>query len=123
MTARYSFVATEAGVEENEDCLVATLDSGDDAYIMFQRHRNFGSADDEGIYVEIGDQINANCGCVESCSVTTDRFSLQLTSPLLDCNQICADLSLPETQLQTFLATLQRVFTGHEGLLKIEIGP
>ena len=52
MADQYAFVATEAGVEDNEDCLVATLDSGGDAYVMFQRHCDFGSADDGGVYVE-----------------------------------------------------------------------
>jgi len=123
MADQYAFVATEAGVEENEDCLVATLDSGDEAYVMFQRHCDFGSTDDGGVYVEIGDQINANYGCVESCSVSDTQFSLRLTSPLLGFNDICADLSVPESQLQSFLSMLHRIFTGHESLLQIEARP
>lgn len=123
MADQYTFVATEADVEENEDCLVATLDSGDDAYVMFQRHCDFGSADDGGVYVEIGDQINANYGCVESCSVNDTQFSLRLTSPLLGFHDVCADLSVPDSQLRPFLAMLQRIFTGHESLVQIEPRP
>ena len=123
MADQYAFVATEAGVEDNEDCLVATLDSGGDAYVMFQRHCDFGSADDGGVYVEIGDQINANYGCVESCSVSDSLFTLRLSSPLLGFHDIHAELTVPESQLQSFIAMLHRIFTGHESLLQIETGP
>ena len=123
MADQYAFVATEAGVEENEDCLVATLDSGDDAYVMFQRHCDFGSVDDGGVYVEIGDQINASYDCVERCSISDGRFSLTLTLPLLGFREICAELTLPDNQLQMFVAMVTRIFTGHESLLQIEPRP
>jgi hypothetical protein len=117
---QYNFAAIEVGVESNEDCFVAALDSGNDAYVMLQRHRDFGSFDDGGVYVEIGDQINANYGCVDSCSVSNSQFVLRLTAPLLGCHEIRAELSIPDTQLQAFLYMLQRIFTGHESLLQIE---
>ena len=120
MADQYAFVATEAGTEENEDCLVATLDSGDDSYVMFQRHCDFGSVDDGGVHVEIGDQINANYGSIESCSVSDTRLTLRLTSPLLGFHEIRADLSVPDAQLHAFIPMLRRIFTGHESLLQID---
>ena len=123
MADQYTLSAIEVGVESNEDCFVATLDSGDEAYVMLQRHRNFGSADDGGIYVEIGNQINANYGCVESCTVSGSQFSLRLTSPLLGVHKIVAEMSIPKSQRDAFLYMLQRIFTGHEALLQIETRP
>ena len=120
MADQYTFAAIEVGVESNEDCLVATLDSGDDAYVMLQRHRDFGSVDDGGVYVEIGNQINANYGCVESCTISESLFSLRLTSPLLGFHNILAEMSIPKSQRDAFLYMLKRIFTGHESLLQIE---
>ena len=122
MSKQLTFVATEAGVDENDDCLIATLDSGADKYIMFQRSPEFGSLDDDGVYVEVNSQIYAAYDSVGSCSATNAQFDLHLTSPLNGFTEIHATLSMPQEDLHEFLDMLRRIFTGRESLLKIDGG-
>lgn len=75
MTNTYGFVAITASIDEHEDAIVATLDSGSTHYLMFQRHPEVGHPDDDGVYIEIDDQINAGFRIVESCVMTKLRLS------------------------------------------------
>ena len=120
MSKQLTFIATEAGADENDDCLVAALDSGADEYIMFQRSPDFGSPDDDGIYVEINSQIHAAYDSVGSCSATDVALHLYLTSPLDGFTEIHATLSVSPEDLHKFHCMLRRIFTGNESLLKID---
>ena len=123
MSDDHGFAATAAGVDENEDCLVATLDSGSDAYLMFQRHPEVGHPDDDGVYVDIDDQINAGFNIVERCVLNPDSIRVSLSRPLKGYATLNASLSLPTSEFADFQQMLNRIFAGHENLLVIETQP
>ncbi len=120
MSDDHGFAATTAGVDENEGCLVATLDSGADAYLMFQRHPEVGHPDDDGVYVEIDDQINAGLNIVERCVLTPSSIRVSLSQPVKGFTTLNASLSLTPSDFADFQQMLNRIFAGHENLLTIE---
>lgn len=123
MSDDHGFAATAAGIDENEDCLVATLDSGADAYLMFQRHPEFGHPDDDGVYVEIDNQINAGFNIVERCVLTPTSIRVSLSQPIKGFTTLNASLSLSSSDFADFQQMLTRIFSGHEDLLAIEAQP
>lgn len=123
MTDAYGFVATAAGVYENEDCLVAALDSGADAYLTFQRHPVVGHSDDDGVYVEIDDQINAGYSIVVRCVLTPGSIRVSLSRPLKGFTTLSVSLSIPKYQFAEFQQMLIRIFAGHENLLDVKTRP
>jgi len=123
MTDAYGFVATAAGVYENEDCLVAALDFGSELYLMFQRHPVVGHSDDDGVYVEIDDQMNAGFSIVVRCVLTPRSIRVSLSRPLKGFITLSASLVLPASEFAEFQQMLIRIFVGHESLLDIETQP
>ncbi len=109
MSNPHSFIATTAGVSEDEDALVATLDSGADAYLMFQRQPELGHDDDDGVYVEIDDQCNAGTDIVNRCVVSEIGIVVTLTKPLKGYVELNATFDLPKTELVAFIAMLRRI--------------
>lgn len=114
MSIRHDFIATAAGITEDKDALVATLDSGADAYLMFQRHPELGHDDDDGVYVEIDDQCNAGAGIVNRCVVSATGIAVTLSKPLKGCVELHATFDLPATELAEFTTMLRRIFAGFD---------
>lgn len=117
MSDPHDFIATTADVTEDEDALVATLGSGADAYLMFQRYPELGHDDDDGVYVEINDQSNAGTDIVNRCVVSATGINVTLKKPLKDCLEIMATFDLPATDLVAFNAMLRRIFVGFDDRL------
>jgi len=120
MSTSHNFIATAAGVDENEDCLVATLDSAADAYLMFQRHPEPGHDDDNGVYVEIDDQTNAGFNIVDRCVVTPTDILVNLTSALKGHAELRATFNMPLDELAAFTVMLHRIFIGFDDRLVME---
>ena len=120
MSDPHSFIATTAGVSEDEDSLVATLDSGANAYLMFQRHPELGHDDDDGVYVEIDDQCNAGTDIVNRCEVSATGIVVTLAKPLKSYVELNATFDLPKTELVAFNAMLRRIFTGFDDRLVMD---
>ena len=123
MSDGHGFAATAAGVDENEDCLVATLDTGAEAYLMFQRHPEVGHPDDDGIYVEIDDQINAGFNIVERCVLTPASIRVSLLRPVKGFTTLNTTMAMSASEFADFQQMLERIFAGHEDLLVIQTQP
>ena len=80
---RIAFRATEAGFEADDEAMVCGVAGGPDMYLTFQRAIE-GSANDDGIYLEHGDQINGQYGCkpTHSSSPNNAMDSDTVRSPL-----------------------------------------
>jgi hypothetical protein len=120
MSNHLKFIATTASTDENEDCLIATLDSEAAQYIMLQCSPDFGSDDDVGIYVEINDQINSGYNVIKSCAVSGTNFHLSFNTQLCGYTRVDVVLAIPPNQRLEFTAMLHRIFTGHSDLLTIQ---
>ena len=122
MIDAHGFAAVVVCIDDDDDCLVASLHSDSCAYLMFQRHPGIGHPDDDGVYVEIDDQINSGFNIVERCVLTPDSIRVSLSQPLKGFTTLNAsfELPLPTAQFAELQQMLNRIFAEHENRLVIE---
>lgn len=77
-----TFIATEAGVDEDEYALVAGVACDSPyQYVTFQREAE-GVDEDWGIHFGFNDQINGAYECIQKCSLSRRRLRVELTHPI-----------------------------------------
>jgi hypothetical protein len=119
MSNHLKFIATAVSTDQDDDYLIATLDSEAAEYVMLQRFPDFGSDDDAGIYVEINDQINSGYAVIESCTISGTNFHLSFSTQIGGYTRVDVALAIPPNQRLAFTAMLHRIFTGYSSLLTI----
>lgn len=117
------FIADEAGtVSEGEFVVAGVRSSTDGQYLSFQRSLPVGSEEDEGVHVELNDQINSGYDKVARCVISRTLLRVDLNAligPAGTCRGIEVQLQLESDTWATFVANLRRVFAGREELLSI----
>ncbi|REJ66346.1 MAG: hypothetical protein DWQ31_14855 [Planctomycetota bacterium] len=117
------FVATICGTEESEFGLVAGIATENSAtYLLFQRNQTAGNDEDDGIYVELNDQINSGYNQIENCTVCREYLKVTFIEPIdpqKKYDQVVASMSMPWEARERFVAVLKRIFVGFEGLLNV----
>ena len=83
---------------------------------MLQRHPEAGHPDDDGVYIEIDDQIHAAFSIVERCELTTNSIHVSLSRPLKGFTTLGASLALQASELAELQRILTRIFVKHESL-------
>ena len=111
MVDSYRFTGAIAATHEDADALVATLSSCDDEYVMFQRHPEFDTDDDDGVYIEIHDQLYSGYSLIEHCTLTPDGLIVALNTTLRSCSRIDATLDIRPAERDSFVEMLHRIFT------------
>lgn len=117
-----TFIATEAGVDEDQYALVASVATGDpELDATFQRDPKDG-ADDWGIHFGFNDQINGAYECIRHCTLSRRRLHVELIRPIdpqkriMDVN---VELQIPDDAFDAFAMMLRRIFRQRESLLTI----
>lgn len=119
------FKATEIGYYEEYDtvsCGASNADSTDEYhYINFQRASKIGSADDEGIYFEIDDQIQGGYNLISEILIRDNSIKVLFNDGASDIpfNEITVTFDSPASEgLESIIDGLQKVFKGYEHLCK-----
>ncbi len=107
----YRFSASNVSFAEEDNVLTVGFASTEsDAYVLFQRDLNFGGPDDEGVYIELNDQVNSGYSLVTKCVVAPNQLIVMLAQPLLQSQRIVVDLAQLGDE-NDFVAELSRIFT------------
>lgn len=107
----YRFSASKVSFSEEDNVLTVGFASTEsDAYVLFQRDLNFGGPDDEGVYIELNDQINSGYSLVTKCVVAPNQLIVLLAQPLLQSQRIVVDLARLGDE-NDFVTELSRIFT------------
>ena len=99
--------------------MVCGVAAGPDMYLTFQRAIE-GSANDDGIYLEHGDQINGQYGCIGICRVSRAQLTVDLTrqlGALAGVKGFDVALAIDEGSYEKLCAGLQRIFHDHTDAL------
>lgn len=119
-----TFTATEAGIHEDEDVLVAGVRAeGSELYVTFQREpEDYEFDEDWGIHFEFNDQINGAYECMRHCTLSRRRLHVELSRPIDPQKQITVvdvELAITAGQFKKFAKMLLRIFREREALLTV----
>jgi hypothetical protein len=121
-SVRITFTADEAGTSE-DDGVVTTGVKGGDEYLLFMRGLDDSNIEDWGVYFECGDQIyGAAYDCIKACVLDRCRLDVELSKPIGRPKAIKGfrvALTLSNTQLETLIAGLKKVFRNGSNVLKV----
>jgi hypothetical protein len=120
-----NFIATEAGVDDDEYALVAGLGTDDpDLNVTFQRDPKDGPGDC-GVHFGFNDQINSAYECIRQCTLSRRKMHVELLRPIDPQKRILhvnIELQIPDDDFDTFASMLRRIFRQREHLLTILVG-
>jgi hypothetical protein len=117
-----SFVATEAGIDEDEYGLVAGVARDEPyQYVTFQRDAE-DAAKDWGIHFGFNDQINGAYECIRLCTLSRNRLHVELTHPIdweKKISSVDIELKITDEEFEAFHSALRRIFRQREPLLRV----
>jgi hypothetical protein len=117
-----TFTATQAGIDEDEDALVAGVATADsECYVTFQRDAK-DSSEDWGVHFEFNDQINSGYECIRHCTLSRCRLHVELARPIDRQKRIVnvdVELQISDADFDTFVVMLRRIFRQRDSLLKV----
>ncbi len=122
---RIWFQAAEAEFEADEYALVCGVTGAEGAehYLTFSRtNEDQSPEEDQGVYLEFDDQINGEYGCVQSCRLSRDRLSVDLSrqlGTLVGVEDFDVALAIDDASFKKLQDGLPRIFRGTKGLLTI----
>ena len=122
---RVTFHASEAGIDEDEYCLICWFfgkdSSGVEHGLDLQRDQE-GSIEDRGIYLGFDDQSNGAYNEIAGLRLTRDHLSVDTSPPVgwqKNIDGFDVELSIDESTYEQVKACLRRVFRGSSDKLKL----
>lgn len=119
------FTAAEIGYIEDSGVVVCGAAAGRDDpntfhYINFQRPAETGGKEDEGVYFELDGEAASGYNIVIGCELTPATLTIQLAEPVADDGVVVVHFAAPSSEgLGSIVEGLQRIFIGHEHLLRM----
>lgn len=120
------FIAAEIGYIVDSGVVICGAaasrdDPGQYHYINFQRPAETGGVEDEGVYFELDGESAAGYNIVAGCELSPGTLTIQLGEPVREGDDlVIVHFAASSSEgLGSIVEGLQRIFSGHEHLLRM----